>query len=53
MSNYYLRPNRQAQIQAQLHEEDRLRRNRRLMEAYGDKGSLGDVERAMEVYEVH
>lgn len=52
MSNYYLRSNRQAQIRAQLHEEDRLRRNRRLMEAYGDKGNLGDVERAMEVYEV-
>lgn len=31
----------------------RLIRSRLLMEAYGDKSTVEDVERALEVYEVH
>ena len=49
----YLQSTRTAQIQAQLDEEEHVRRNRRLVEAYGDKESLEDIERALGVYEVH
>ena len=52
LSNYYLKPNRHAQIQAQMAEEKRLQRNRELMEAYGDKDDLKDLERALAIYEV-
>lgn len=52
LSNYYLKPNRHAQIQAQMAEEKRLQRNRELMDAYGDRDDLKDVERALAVYEV-
>lgn len=31
-------------------EQQRLEENRRLMDAYGDKDSLKDVERAMQFY---
>ena len=49
LSNYYLKPNRHTQIQAQMAEEER---NRELMDAYGDKDDLKDVERALAVIEV-
>lgn len=52
LSNYYLKPNRHTQIQAQMAEEERLQRNRELMDAYGDKDDLKDVERALAVIEV-
>ena len=52
LSNYYLKPNRHVQIQAQMAEEERLQRNQQLMDAYGDRGSLKDVERALAIYEV-
>lgn len=49
----YLQSTRPAQIQDQLNEEEHVRRNRHLMEAYGGKESLEDVERALGVYEVY
>ena len=52
LSNYY-QCTRPAQIKAQLDEEERLGRNRRLTEAYGGKDNLEDIERALEIYEVH
>lgn len=53
LSNYYyLKPNRHAQIQAQMAEEKRLQRNRQLVDAYGDKDDLKDVEQALAVYEI-
>lgn len=52
LSNYYLEPNRHAQIQAQMAEEKRLQRNRQLVDAYGDKDNLKDVEQALAVYEI-
>ncbi|KAF7113951.1 hypothetical protein CNMCM5793_006134 [Aspergillus hiratsukae] len=45
----------EAQAQAaryRLQEEERIRQNQKLMEAYGDKDSLHDVQKALEVYEV-
>lgn len=52
LSNYYLKPNRHTQIQTQMAEEKRLQRNRQLVDAYGDKDDLKDVERALAIYEV-
>ena len=52
LPNYYLKPNRHTQIQAQMAEEERLQRNRELMDAYGDKDDLKDVELALAVIEV-
>ena len=52
LSNHYLKPNRHTQIQAQMAEEKRLQRNRQLVDAYGDKDDLKDVERALAIYEV-
>lgn len=43
----------EAQSQAQqqsLQEQERLRKNAMLMEAYGDKSSLEDMQRALEHY---
>ncbi|QKX58758.1 uncharacterized protein TRUGW13939_05885 [Talaromyces rugulosus] len=36
--------------QQSLQEQERLRKNAMLMEAYGDKSSLEDMQRAMEHY---
>ncbi|KAL4898695.1 hypothetical protein BDV59DRAFT_197574 [Aspergillus ambiguus] len=33
-------------------EEERLRKNKELMEAYGEKETIEDVERAMALYEL-
>lgn len=33
-------------------EEKRLQRNRQLVDAYGDKDDLKDVEQALAVYEI-
>lgn len=52
LSSYYLKPNRHIQTQAQMAEEERLQRNRQLIDAYGDRDSLKDVERALAIYEV-
>lgn len=44
---------RDAQIRVQqqsMQEEERLRQNARLMDAYGDKSSLEDMQRALEHY---
>ncbi|KAE8350535.1 hypothetical protein BDV28DRAFT_37086 [Aspergillus coremiiformis] len=46
--NYYNRP---ATLQ-DPEEEDRLRRNKALMDAYGDKETLQDIERAFALYEL-
>lgn len=35
-----------------IQEEERLRRNAQLMDAYGDKDSLEDIQRALEHYKV-
>lgn len=36
--------------QQSMQEEERLRRNAQLMDAYGDKSSLDDMQRALEHY---
>ncbi|RAH84545.1 hypothetical protein BO86DRAFT_396799 [Aspergillus japonicus CBS 114.51] len=36
----------------QQQEEERLRKNRALMDAYGDKETLQDIERALVVYDL-
>lgn len=51
MANYS-QSARNARIETQMREEERLKRNRQLMDAYGHKDSLEDVERALEAYEV-
>jgi hypothetical protein len=33
-------------------EEERLRRNKELMDAYGDKETIQDIERALSLYEL-
>ncbi|KAL1970052.1 hypothetical protein VTN77DRAFT_6457 [Rasamsonia byssochlamydoides] len=48
ISNY-----RDSRLQREYHliqEEERLRRNAQLMDAYGDKTSLEDIQRALEQY---
>ncbi|KAH8431476.1 hypothetical protein N8T08_011189 [Aspergillus melleus] len=43
----------QQQRHEQAQEEfERLQRNRQLMDAYGDKDNLHDIERALAVYEI-
>jgi hypothetical protein len=48
VSNYLgIQYQRRSQV---LQEEERLRKNALLMDAYGDKTSLEDVERALDLY---
>lgn len=47
--NYYLQFQERRRI-AIFQEEQRLRRNRELMEAYGYKDSLDDVTKALDMY---
>ncbi|RAL11850.1 uncharacterized protein BO97DRAFT_425149 [Aspergillus homomorphus CBS 101889] len=42
----------QQKLLAQQAEEERLRKNRALMDAYGDKETLQDIERALVVYDL-
>lgn len=51
ISNYYMStpPQRVAFDPA---EEERLRRNKELMDAYGDKETIQDIERALSLYEL-
>ncbi|ODM20242.1 hypothetical protein SI65_03295 [Aspergillus cristatus] len=51
ISNYYSQSATNARIESQIREEERLKRNRQLMDAYGHKDSLEDVERALKAYE--
>ncbi|PYH43682.1 uncharacterized protein BP01DRAFT_358407 [Aspergillus saccharolyticus JOP 1030-1] len=44
--------NLQSQAQLQQQEEERLRKNRALMDAYGEKETLQDIERALVVYDL-
>ncbi|KAF7158085.1 hypothetical protein CNMCM5623_002597 [Aspergillus felis] len=46
----YLTEVQAQQARYQLQEEERIRHNQKLMDAYGDKGSLHDVQHASEVY---
>ncbi|OJJ81781.1 uncharacterized protein ASPGLDRAFT_37608 [Aspergillus glaucus CBS 516.65] len=52
ISNYYSQSAMNARIETQVREEERLQRNKQLMDAYGHKDNLDDVERALKVYEV-
>ncbi|EYE96788.1 uncharacterized protein EURHEDRAFT_376074 [Aspergillus ruber CBS 135680] len=52
VSNYYSPSAMNARIETRIREEERLKRNKQLMDAYGHKDSLQDVERALEAYEV-
>ncbi|PYH93084.1 hypothetical protein BO71DRAFT_400005 [Aspergillus ellipticus CBS 707.79] len=50
VANYYeSQPHRH---RYNLEEEDRLRKNRALMDAYGDKQTVQDIERALVVYDL-
>ncbi|KAA8643357.1 hypothetical protein EYZ11_009064 [Aspergillus tanneri] len=48
ISNY----NNTQRYETQQDEAKRQRRNQQLMDAYGDKDTVHDMERALEVYEV-
>jgi hypothetical protein len=48
----YLNEFQAQQARYQLQEEERIRQNQKLMDAYGDKDSLHDVQHALEVYEI-
>ncbi|EAW08771.1 uncharacterized protein ACLA_097060 [Aspergillus clavatus NRRL 1] len=48
----YISEARAQHTRYQLQEEERIRQNQKLMDAYGDKDSLHDVKHALEVYEV-
>jgi hypothetical protein len=49
--NYYVEAKTQREI-SMLEEEKRLARNQQLMDAYGDKNSLHDVQQALDTYSV-
>ena len=49
--NYYTQAKSQYEMAA-LEEEKRLVRNQQLMDAYGNKDSLHDVEEALSAYEI-
>ncbi|KAJ5180135.1 hypothetical protein N7492_003345 [Penicillium capsulatum] len=49
--NYYTEAQSRRRI-AMIEEEKRLARNRELMDAYGSKESLHDVQQALESYQV-
>jgi hypothetical protein len=49
--NYYVEAKAQREI-SMLEEEKRLARNQQLMDAYGDKNSLHDVQQALDTYNV-
>ena len=51
MANYY-QSNRDRLLAENFKEQERIKRNQQLMEAYGDKDSVKDVEHALEMYEV-
>ncbi|KAL4803251.1 hypothetical protein BDV18DRAFT_163301 [Aspergillus unguis] len=40
------------QVQSQLAEEERLKKNQQLMDAYGYKDNVDDLQKALEAYEV-
>lgn len=48
----YIQTQKQKRLDEIFQEEQRLKRNKELMDAYGDKTSLKDVEHALEMYEV-
>ncbi|GFF54122.1 hypothetical protein IFM61606_05011 [Aspergillus udagawae] len=48
----YLTEVQAQQARYQLQEEERIRQYQKLMDAYGDKDSLHDVQHALEVYEI-
>jgi hypothetical protein len=39
-------------VSSQLAEEERLRKNQQLMDAYGYKDNVEDLQKALEAYEV-
>jgi hypothetical protein len=49
--NYYIEAKSRRQT-SMLEEEQRLARNLQLMDAYGDKNSLHDVQQALDTYNV-
>ncbi|KAJ5139410.1 uncharacterized protein N7515_004258 [Penicillium bovifimosum] len=49
--NYYIEAKSRQQMSL-LEEEQRLARNLQLMDAYGDKNSLHDVQQALDTYNV-
>ncbi|PYI10702.1 hypothetical protein BO78DRAFT_359863 [Aspergillus sclerotiicarbonarius CBS 121057] len=50
VANYY--EDQAKHYQYDREEEDRLRKNRALMDAYGDKETVQDIERALVVYDL-
>ncbi|RAL02648.1 uncharacterized protein BO80DRAFT_423574 [Aspergillus ibericus CBS 121593] len=50
ITNYY--QDQAKHYQYTREEEERLRRNRALMDAYGDKETVQDIERALVVYDL-
>ncbi|GKZ25038.1 hypothetical protein AbraIFM66951_000496 [Aspergillus brasiliensis] len=50
VANYYETQARQSQFNRE--EEERLRKNRALMDAYGDKETVQDIERALVFYDL-
>lgn len=51
MTNY-VQAQKERRLAELFAEEERIKRNQQLMDAYGDKSSLKDVEHALEMYEV-
>ena len=49
--NYYMEAKSRKEMSI-LEEEKRLARNQELMDAYGDKNSLQDVQHALDTYNV-
>ncbi|KAJ5598602.1 hypothetical protein N7537_008686 [Penicillium hordei] len=47
--NYYIAA-KSRQEKSMLEEQERLARNQQLMDAYGDKNSLHDVQQALDTY---
>ncbi|EKV12354.1 hypothetical protein PDIG_44820 [Penicillium digitatum PHI26] len=50
--NYYVAVKSRREL-SMLEEQERLVRNQQLMDAYGDKNSLRDVQQALDTYNVH
>ncbi|TQB73165.1 hypothetical protein MPDQ_006082 [Monascus purpureus] len=48
----YVQAQKERRLAELFAEEERIKRNQQLMDAYGDKSSLKDVEHALEMYEV-
>ncbi|CAI7645890.1 unnamed protein product [Penicillium glandicola] len=49
--NYYVAAKSRRELSL-LEEQERLARNQQLMDAYGDKNSLNDVQHALDTYNV-